>query len=74
MRNFASIEHVVPGKVYMVEMKNGKAESYRVLTETPTHYILSFSKDGGVEVFDQSKENILGIYEIKEWLENQENE
>lgn len=72
MENLALNERVIAGKVYMVEMQSGDVESYRVISETPTHFILSFSINDSVEVFPKAKKEIIGIYEVKEWLETQE--
>ncbi|WP_066367606.1 hypothetical protein [Neobacillus fumarioli] len=72
MKNLALNNEVVPGKVYMVEMKNGEVSSYRILSDTPSYYILSFSKDGSFEVFEKAKGEVLGIYEVVEWGNSQE--
>jgi hypothetical protein len=66
--NITPVETVISGNVYMVEMANGEIDSFRVVTETPTHYIFSFSVDGAVEVFEKAKSEVIGIYDVKEWL------
>jgi hypothetical protein len=71
MKNIALSTEIDSGKVYMVETQDGKTDSYRVLTETPTHYIFSFSNEESVEVFEKAKKEIVGIYDVKEWLDSQ---
>ncbi len=71
MKNFVLNGNIETGKVYMVEMKNGEVNSFRILSETPTHLILSFSNDETVEVFEKAKTEVIGIYEVKEWLNSQ---
>jgi hypothetical protein len=66
--NITPVEKIITGNVYMVEMADGAVDSFRVLTETPTHYILSYSIDGAVEVFEKTKSEIKAIYDVKEWL------
>jgi hypothetical protein len=52
----------------MFEMENGETKSFRVIGETPSHYILSFSnEDGSLEVFEKPKKDVSGIYDVKEW-------
>jgi uncharacterized membrane-anchored protein len=74
MRNLAAANDVVSGKVYMVEMKDGEISSFRVLSETPTHYIFSYSTDESVEVFEKAKNEVIGIFEVREWWDNQAKE
>ncbi|WP_066254635.1 hypothetical protein [Neobacillus drentensis] len=74
MRNLAAANDVLSGKVYMVEMKDGEISSFRVLSETPTHYILSYSTDETVEVFEKAKNEVLGIFEVREWWDNKSKE
>jgi hypothetical protein len=71
MKNIALSNAIISGKVYMVETKDGMTDSYRVITETPTHFIFSFSNEESVEVFEKAKKEIAGIYEVKEWLNSQ---
>jgi hypothetical protein len=74
MKNLILTNEVMNGTVYMVEMKDGGTESYRVIAETPTHFILSFTKEDSVEVFEKAKMDVVGIYQIKEWLTSVEGE
>ncbi|MDR7236644.1 hypothetical protein [Neobacillus drentensis] len=74
MRNLAAANDVLSGKVYMVEMKDGEISSFRVLSETPTHYILSYSTDETVEVFEKAKNEVIGIFEVREWWDNKSKE
>ena len=74
MRNLVAANDVLSGKVYMVEMKDGEISSFRVLSETPTHYILSYSTDETVEVFEKAKNEVSGIFEVREWWDNQAKE
>jgi uncharacterized membrane-anchored protein len=67
MKNLAAKNEVLTGKVYMVEMKDGEISSFRVLSETPTHYILSYSTNETVEVFEKAKNDVIGIFEVREW-------
>jgi uncharacterized membrane-anchored protein len=67
MKNLAAKNEVLTGKVYMVEMKDGEISSFRVLSETPTHYILSYSTNETVEVFEIAKNDVIGIFEVREW-------
>lgn len=71
MKNVAATDEVLNGKVYMVEMLDGEINSFLILNETPTHYIFSFSKDDTVEVFQKSKEEVVGVYEVREWWDSQ---
>ncbi|AGK53967.1 hypothetical protein B1NLA3E_11065 [Bacillus sp. 1NLA3E] len=68
MKNLANTKAVLAGKIYMIEIQDGKLDSFRVLTETPTHYIFSVSSDESVEVFEMAKKDIVGIYEVKDWV------
>jgi hypothetical protein len=72
MKNLALTEEVMSGKVFMIEMQNGEINSYLVLSETPTHYIFSYSTDDTVEVVEKAKKEIIGIYEVREWWDSQE--
>ncbi|MEH6908746.1 hypothetical protein [Neobacillus drentensis] len=74
MRNLVAANDVLSGKVYMVEMKDGEISSFRVLSETPTHYILSYSTDETVEVFEKAKNEVSGIFEVREWWDNKAKE
>lgn len=70
MRNLAAANDVLSGKVYMVEMKDGEISSFRVLSETPTHYFFSYSTDETVEVFEKAKNEVIGIFEVREWWDS----
>ncbi|MGJ7913260.1 hypothetical protein [Neobacillus sp. LXY-1] len=70
--NLLNTNAVVSGQVYMVELADGDLHSFRVLTETPTHFIFSYSTEGSNDVFEKSKSDIYGIYDVKEWLAAQE--
>ena len=70
MKNLAGANDVLSGKVYMVEMKDGEISSFRILSETPTHYIFSYSTNETVEVFEKAKNEVLGIFEVREWWDN----
>ena len=71
MKNLMVDHELLTGIVYMVETNDGKLDSFRVLTETPTHYIFSFSNDDSVEVFEKAKKEIRAIYDVKEWVSSQ---
>ena len=60
---------IVSGKIYMVELGEEPAQLLRVLTETPTHVIFVIEGDNGSDVFERSKHDIKGIYELKDWYE-----
>ena len=60
---------IVSGKIYMVELDQEPAQLLRVLTETPTHVIFVIEGDNGSEVYERSKQDIKGIYELKDWYE-----
>lgn len=74
MKNLADANDVLTGKVYMVEMKDGEISSFRVLSETPTHYIFSYSTDETVQVFEKAKDEVIGIFEVREWWDNKRKE
>ncbi|WP_040208989.1 BRCT domain-containing protein [Neobacillus jeddahensis] len=67
MKNLVSTNEVVIGKVYMVEMQDGEISSFRVLNETPTHFIFSYSTNETVDVFEKAKKDVFGIFEVREW-------
>ncbi|MEO2076063.1 MAG: hypothetical protein ABGX20_11905 [Bacillus sp. (in: firmicutes)] len=67
MENLAVMGEVQSGSVYMFEMQDGEISSFRVLSETPSHFILSYSTTETVEVFEKAKNEISGIYEVREW-------
>lgn len=67
MKNLAQTNEILSGKVYMVEMEDGEITSFRVLSETPTHYIFSYSTTETVEVFEKAKKEVIGIFEVREW-------
>ncbi len=71
MENLTGTNGVVGGKIYMVEIHGRKIDSYRVLAETPTHFIFSISNDASVEVFETAKKDIVGIFEVKDWVNTQ---
>ena len=56
----------------MVDLLEGEAQNLRILAETPTHIIFVKEDASGCEVFEVDKNKIGGIYEIKDWYENQE--
>lgn len=72
MRNLLNNGNIISGKIYMVELKQEPAKTLRVLTETPTHLIFVIEEELGSNVFERSKEDIKGIYEIKDWYEANE--
>jgi hypothetical protein len=72
MKNLAFTDEVVSGTIYMIEMQNGDINSYRILSETPSHYIFSYATDETVEVLEKAKKEIFGIYAVKEWWDSQE--
>ncbi|WP_312473114.1 hypothetical protein [Neobacillus sp.] len=67
MKNLRLTNEVLSGKVYMVEMQDGEISSFRILSETPSHYILSYSTDETVEVFEKAKREVSGIFEVRDW-------
>jgi hypothetical protein len=74
LKNLAHANEVLTGKVYMVEMTDGEISSFRVLSETPTHFIFSYSTDETVEVFKKGKKEVTGIFEVREWWDNKKKE
>ncbi|MFJ7726245.1 hypothetical protein ACIQXV_08775 [Neobacillus sp. NPDC097160] len=71
MKNLAQTNEILDGKVYMVEMEDGEITSFRVVSETPTHYIFSYSTTESVEVFEKSKNEVNGIFDVREWWDSQ---
>jgi len=71
MKNLALTNELLNGKVYMVEMQDGEISSFRILSETPTHYIFSYSTNETVEVFEKSKNEVNGIFDVREWWDSQ---
>jgi len=71
MINLALTNEILNGKVYMVEMQDGEISSFRILSETPTHYIFSYSTNETVEVFEKSKNEVNGIFDVREWWDSQ---
>ena len=69
MNKLLNNTRIVSGKIYMVELKDQPAQLLRVLTETPTHIIFVKESDIGSNVFERSKQDINGIYELKAWYE-----
>ena len=69
MNNLLNNGRIISGKIYMVELEQEPAKTLRVLTETPTHIIFVIEGDNGSDVFERSKQDIKGIYEIKDWYE-----
>jgi hypothetical protein len=67
MKNLAEANDVLTGKVYMVEMKDGEISSFRIMGESSTHYIFSYSTNEAVEVFEKAKNEVIGIFEVREW-------
>ena len=72
MNNLLNNGNIISGKIYMVELDQEPAKTLRVLTETPTHIIFVIDGDNGSTVFERSKQDIKGIYEIKDWCEANE--
>ncbi len=70
MKNLAFTNDVLTGKVYMVEMDDGEISSFRIISETPTHYIFSYSTNESVQVFEKGKHEIMGIFEVREWWDS----
>jgi hypothetical protein len=70
LKNLAAVNGVISGKVYMVEMTDGEISSFRVLNETPTHFIFAYSTNETVEVFEKAKKEVIGIFEVREWWDN----
>ena len=69
MNNLLNNGNIISGKIYMVELDQEPAKLLRVLTETPTHIIFVMEDENGSNVFERSKQDIQGIYEIKDWYE-----
>lgn len=67
MENLALTNRILTGKVYMIEMQDGEISSFRVINETPSHYIFSYTTNETVEVFEKAKNEIVGIFEVREW-------
>ena len=57
----------------MVEAQNGNVERFRVLAETPSHFIFYKGNDENVDVVEKAKNEIVGIYEVKDWVDSREN-
>ncbi|MEY2193095.1 hypothetical protein AB7942_10170 [Neobacillus sp. BF23-41] len=74
MRNLAAENEDMSGKVYMVEMKDGEISSFRIIGETSTHYIFSYSTNETVEVFEKAKNEVIGIFEVREWWDSKGSE
>ncbi|MGM9944911.1 MAG: hypothetical protein ACI33M_08210 [Lysinibacillus sp.] len=69
MNKLLNNSRIISGKIYMVELDQEPAKLLRVLTETPTHIIFVMEDENGSNVFERSKQDIQGIYEIKDWYE-----
>ncbi|MBT2736047.1 hypothetical protein [Bacillus sp. ISL-7] len=74
MKNLAEANDVLTGKVYMVEMKDGEISSFRLMGESSTHYIFSYSTNETVEVFEKAKNEVIGIFEVREWWDTKGSE
>ncbi|MEH7375560.1 MULTISPECIES: hypothetical protein [Bacillaceae] len=74
MRNLVAENEDMSGKVYMVEMKDGEISSFRIIGETSTHYIFSYSTNETVEVFEKAKNEVIGIFEVREWWDSKGSE
>lgn len=72
LKNLAHTNTFVSGKIYMVEAKDGNVERYRVLAETPTHFIFYKGDGDNVDVIEKAKKDIVGIYEVKDWVDSRE--
>ncbi|WP_318503091.1 hypothetical protein [Bacillus sp. T3] len=72
LENLAHTLEFVSGKIYMVEAQDGTVERYRVLAETPSHFIFYKGNDENVDVIEKAKNEIVGIYEVKDWVDSQE--
>ncbi|WP_019241165.1 MULTISPECIES: hypothetical protein [Bacillus] len=72
MKNLLECGNIISGKKYVVEMKENETKILRVLTETPTHLILVKEDSDACDVCDYSKQELLGVYEIKDWYETKE--
>lgn len=73
LKNLAHTQKFVSGKIYMVEVQDGNVERYRILTETSTHFIFYKGNDDHIDVIEKAKNEIVGIYEVKDWVDSQEN-
>ncbi|WP_147532997.1 hypothetical protein [Bacillus marasmi] len=73
MKNLAQTQEFVSGKIYIVESQNGNVDRYRVLAETPSHFIFYKGDGENVDVIEKAKKEIVGIYEVKDWVDSQEN-
>ena len=69
MNKLLNNSRIISGKIYMVELDQQPAKLLRVLTETPTHIIFVMEGDIESDVFERSKQDIQGIYELKDWYE-----
>lgn len=69
MNKLLNNTRIISGKLYMVELNEQPAQLLRVLTDTPTHIIFVMEGDNGSNVFERSKQDIKGIYELKDWYE-----
>lgn len=69
MNKLVNNSRIISGKIYMVEFDQQPAKLLRVLTETPTHIIFVEEGDTGSNVFERNKQDIQGIYELKDWYE-----
>ena len=69
MNKLVNDSRIISGKIYMVELDQQPAKLLRVLTETPTHIIFVEEGDTGSNVFERNKQDIQGIYELKDWYE-----
>lgn len=73
MNNLLKTENVQAGKIYIVDLIEQGTKTLRIITETPSHYIFVKEDEDGCNVFEVDKNKIKGIYEIKDWYQNQEN-
>ena len=69
MNKLLNNTRIISGKIYRVELNEQPAQLLRVLTDTPTHIIFVMEGDNGSNVFERSKQDIKGIYELKDWYE-----
>ena len=69
MNKLLNNSRIISGKIYMVELDQEPAKLLRVLTETPTHIIFVMEGENGSNVFERSKQDIKGVYELKDWYE-----
>ena len=68
MRNLAN-GTALTGSVYMVKYQDGETNSFRILAETPSHFIFTYTEGDSATVFEKAKKEIAVIYEVKEWWE-----